>query len=89
MYLFCKGDVYMGDRITLKQFLKQYTAISNKFIEEYMKFYDLCAYTKYGIKLDNVIKYLGIKNSKAFYEKFRDKYTVNADYVIIIIKGKK
>ena len=34
--------------ITLKNFLKKYTAISNNFIDEYFLFYEKCEYNKFG-----------------------------------------
>ena len=43
--------------ITLKNFLKKYTAISNNFIDEYYSFYEKCEYNKFGIILDNVLDY--------------------------------
>ena len=33
-------------KISLKNFLKKYTAISNKFIDEYYEFYDSCKNNK-------------------------------------------
>jgi len=33
--------VYMNKNITIKEFIKTYTAISNKFIDEYYHFYEL------------------------------------------------
>lgn len=33
--------------VILKDFLKTYTAISNKFIDEYYKFYELCENNKF------------------------------------------
>jgi hypothetical protein len=42
----------------LKDFLKKYTAISNKFINEYYKFYELCENNTFGIEGSLVIKYL-------------------------------
>jgi hypothetical protein len=46
--------------IDLKTFLKKYTAISNKFIDEYYKFYEMCKELKFGIDLDLVLEYLCI-----------------------------
>ena len=74
--------------ITLREFLKRYTAISTKFIDKYMKFYDMCQNKLYGIYLEDVIKYLKIKMKKIFYENFRKKYKVNKDYVVIRLKTK-
>jgi len=39
----------MSNNIILKDFLKTYTAISNKFIDEYYHFYELCKNNMYGI----------------------------------------
>ena len=33
---------FMSDNISLKDFLKKYTAISSKFINKYYKFYEMC-----------------------------------------------
>jgi len=53
--------------ITLKDFLKTYTAISNKFIDEYYKFYELCENNKFRINVDLVVKYLNYKQVNKFY----------------------
>ena len=52
--------------INLKKFLKLYTALSNKFIDNYYYFYELCEKNKYGILLDKVIEYLEIKKKNYF-----------------------
>lgn len=78
----------MATKISLKDFLKKYTAISNNFIDEYYKFYELCENNKYGIVVDEIIKYLELKSKKIFVEKLREKYTVNRDFVIKRIKQK-
>ena len=56
--------------ISLKTFLKTYTAISNKFIDEYYKFYELCENKTFGINAELLIKYLEYNDSKKFYESF-------------------
>jgi len=43
--------------ITLKKFLKKYTAISNSFIDEYFLFYEKCENNTFGIMLDDVLDY--------------------------------
>ena len=53
--------------ISLKDFLKTYTAISNKFIDEYYYFYELCENDKFGINVELVIKYLGYNEVNKFY----------------------
>ena len=55
-----------NNNITLLNFLKKYTGISNKFINEYYSFYEMCENNKYGIEIDDVINYLKIVK----YEKF-------------------
>jgi len=52
------------NNISLKNFLKTYTAISNKFIDKYYHFFELCENNTYGIDLELVIKYLDIKDTK-------------------------
>ena len=68
--------------IGLKDFLKTYTAISNKFIDEYYNFYELCEKNNFGIDAELVIKYLEYNNSKKFYERLRVKYNIKYDYII-------
>jgi hypothetical protein len=47
-------------KITLKVFLQKFTAVPEKFINEYYKFYELCENNKFGIPIENVIKYLDL-----------------------------
>jgi len=68
-------------KITLKEFLKKYTAINENFINEYYKFYELCEQNKFGIELTSVAKYLDIKKKEEFYKSFRDKFKQNIDYI--------
>jgi phage anti-repressor protein len=75
--------------ITLKDFLKKYTAISNSFIDEYFLFYDKCENKKFGIMLDEVLDYLDIKERKDFYSRFRKRYNVKYDYQILEFNYKK
>lgn len=51
----------MPNNISLPDFLKKYTAISNKFIDKYYKFYELCENKKFGINIELVINYLNTK----------------------------
>lgn len=44
------SQMYMSNKISLKDFLKKYTAISNKFIDKYYKFYEMCEGDLYGIE---------------------------------------
>ena len=63
----------MSNHITLKDFLKKYTAISNKFIDEYYSFYEQTEDNKFGIKIQDVMKYLNIKNQDKFEERLRNR----------------
>jgi hypothetical protein len=47
----------MAQNISLKEFLKTYTAISNKFINSYYKFYEMCETQKFGIEGSKILKY--------------------------------
>ena len=71
----------MDRKIDLKTFIKRYTAINQKFIDEYYNFYELCDKKRFGINIELVIKYLGIKNSEKFYKQLRDKYIEDQDYI--------
>ena len=56
----------MTIQISLKEFLKMYTGISNKFIDEYYKFYELCEKEQFNIPLEMIAKYLTIESLKNF-----------------------
>jgi phage anti-repressor protein len=72
----------MTQNISLKEFLKTYTAISNKFIDSYYKFYEMCETQKFGIEGSKVVKYLELIYSTKFYQRLRTNYTLNKDYII-------
>ena len=72
----------MKNKISLKDFLKKYTGISNKFIDEYYSFYELCERDTFGIDSIKVINYLQIKHTRKFHENLRENYILNVDYVI-------
>lgn len=74
--------------IKLIDFLKKYTAISHKFINEYYKFYEISEYHSFGIKLEDVLDYLNIRDRNNFYDRFRKKFTIELDYKIIRLKQK-
>ena len=76
-------------KIGLKEFLKKYTGVSIKFINEYYKFYEMCETTKYGINVEDVINYLEIKQTDKFYSNIRTKYIENVDYIKRETQGKK
>ena len=84
----------MSNNITLKDFLKKYTAISNKFIDEYYSFYEKTETNKFSIKVEDVMKYLNIHNKRRFEERLRTNFILRKDYEIIRYlqkseKGKK
>ena len=84
----------MSNHITLKDFLKKYTAISNKFIDEYYSFYEQTETNKFSIKVEDVMKYLNIHNKRRFEERLRTNFILRKDYEIIrylhkLEKGKK
>ena len=69
-------------KISLKDFLKKFTSISNSFIDKYYKFYELCEKEPFGININSVFKYLELKNEKKFIERIRNNYKENNDYII-------
>jgi phage anti-repressor protein len=78
----------MINNITLKDFLEKYTAVPQKFINEYWEFYELCKDNIYGIPLEKVMKYLGITDKKKFIERIRAKYELRQDFEIIRLEQK-
>jgi len=76
-------EIKISNNISLKDFLKKYTAISNKFIDEYYKFYEDTEKDKFGIKIQDVMKYLNIKNQDKFEERLRNNFIIKIDYLII------
>ena len=72
----------MSTNISLKDFLKTYTAISVKFIDEYYSFYEMCENDIFGIDADKVVKYLGLKDQKQFHQRLRESYKLDEDYII-------
>ena len=75
--------------MNFKDFLKKYTTVSSRFIKEYYIFYEMCENIQYGIFIDDVIKYLEIKNAERFYENFKKKYIEDVDYIKKTIKNEK
>jgi len=70
-----------SNKISMIDFLKKYTGVSVKFINEYYKFYEMCELTKFGIDVEDIINYLGIKNTKRFYENLIKKYKEGVNYI--------
>jgi len=74
--------------LSLKEFLIKYTAISEKFINAYYKFYELCENNRFGIDGELVAKFLNMENEKKFYERLKDNYILREDYIIVKLKRK-
>lgn len=72
----------MSAKISLRTFLKTYTAIPNTFIDKYYNFYDICENDLFGINCKTVASFLQLKNIKKFCERIRCTYKINVDYVI-------
>ena len=72
-------------KISLKEFLKKFTAVPEKFINEYYKFYELCENNRFGIDIESVIKYLDLTDRYKLERRIREQYSLNSDYVIIRI----
>ena len=70
------------NNINLKEFLKTYTAISNKFIDGYYYFYELCENELFGINVELIIKYLEYNDLDRFYKRLRNNYEINVDFII-------
>ena len=77
----------MKNKISLIEYLKTYTAIPIKFIEEYYDFYKMCYKRTHGIPIEYVIKYLGITNEKKFVERLKEKYIekIEKSYILIYV----
>lgn len=68
--------------ISLKDFLKKFTAVPNKFVDEYYNFYDMCIDNSFGIEGSLIIKYLSLDNVIKFYERVRSHFKENLDYIV-------
>lgn len=69
-------------KLSLKEFLKKYTAISNRFIDEYYKFYEMCERNAFGIKASDVVEYLGLGHERTLHERLRTRFELKTDYII-------
>jgi hypothetical protein len=72
----------MTSKISMIDFLKMYTAIPHKFIDQHYKFYEMCQINVFGIITDDILGYLEIVNHKKFCERIRNNYKINVDYII-------
>jgi len=74
--------------LTLRDFLKLYTAIPIKFIDEYYEFYELCQNNKFGIDINLVIEYLKITDKHSFHKRLKYNFKINSDYIITKLNQK-
>jgi hypothetical protein len=71
-----------SNNINLRDFLKKFTAVPEKFIDEYWEFYELCENELFGIPVDKVMKYLSITDRKKFIERLRSNYVLGKDFQV-------
>jgi phage anti-repressor protein len=72
----------MNNKISFKDFLKRYTSVNNKFIDEYFYFSDQSSYAEHKIESTDVMWYLNISDKDKFHELLRKQFRNNYDYVI-------
>jgi phage anti-repressor protein len=68
-------------KISLQDFLKRYTPISQKFIDEYLSFSEKCNDNRFGIEIEEVMNYLGVTSRDQFKKRLRNNYKENIDYI--------
>ena len=62
--------------------------LNAEFIETYNFFKKQCENNKFGIPIENIMKYLNIKDRLKFEERLRTRYKLNEDYQIIRLQKK-
>jgi phage anti-repressor protein len=76
-------------KITLREFLYKYTAISKTFIDGYCVFYDMCnLQNKFGIEISAVMDYLQITKREMFMKRFVQNYKEGTHYIVENIPSK-
>ena len=78
----------MSNNINLRDFLKKFTAVPEKFIDEYWEFYELCEKELFGIPLEKIIKYLGITHIDNFIERLRSNYVLGQHFQVTRLSQK-
>ena len=68
-------------KMNLADFLKKYSNISNKFIDDFFGLYDVNNKNIFIIDLENVVKWLNTKKGK-IKETLINSYKINIDYII-------
>jgi len=69
------------DKITLEDFMINFTAISEIIIKEYLSFYDKCRTNSFGIELNDVMAYLDIDNRDSLKTKIIKNFQLDLDYI--------
>ena len=67
--------------MNLIEFLKKYSKVSNKFIDDFFNLYDINNKNNFIINLENIVKWLNTKKSK-IKETLLNSYQLNIDYII-------
>ena len=83
------NNIIVSKKTNFKAYILKRSEIPSNFIDDFYSFYEMCEKTYYGIFIDNIIKYLEIKNVNRFYENFKKKFIENIDYIKKIIKNEK
>ena len=65
----------------LVEFLKKYSKVSNKFIDDFFSLYDINNKDNFIINLENIVNWLNTKKSK-IKETLENSYEINIDYII-------
>jgi len=67
--------------MNLVEFLKKYSKVSNKFIDDFFSLYDINNKDSFIINLENIVNWLNTKKSK-IKETLENSYQLNIDYII-------
>ena len=73
------NEVQHQNKITMQDYFIENNCYFN---QDYYNFYLLCENNLFGIELDKVIEYLEYKDPKKFYERFKNTYELNKNYII-------
>jgi len=73
---------------TIKTTINVNKQIPERFINEYIEFYDICKTNQFGIPIEKVMKYLDIKDELKLQERLRTHYKLNEDFQIIRLQHK-
>lgn len=71
--------------ITFRDFLKKYTLINQKFIEDFYDLFDEKTFELNKVFIINyelLMKWLDLKSKKGFVETLKNSYKINVDYII-------